>query len=67
VEKLIPSLTHESDGLIFQGAEDPYRPGTFEDLLKWKFAHLNSVDLLLQVDAQVIRYFSFFFIFIVIK
>ena len=42
---LIPKrLCHESDGLIFQGWEDPYVPLTHHDLLKWKYAHLNSVD-----------------------
>lgn len=105
IHDLIPKLSHESDGLIFQGkadssiraedvatasgrvpglgggqdrwisgclpgpalrtalpkeapvlpqagAEDPYVPGTFDDLLKWKFSHLNSVDLLLKVGPK---------------
>jgi len=49
---LIPQLGHTADGLIFQGGKDPYVSGTFNDLLKWKFAHLNSVDLLFKVGQQ---------------
>lgn len=46
--KFIQNLTHESDGLIFQPGDDPYVPATCEELLKWKFASMNSVDFLLQ-------------------
>ena len=35
-----------------QGAEDAYKVGTCEELLKWKFAHLNSVDFLLRVNPS---------------
>lgn len=42
--QFIPNLSHEADGLIFQPWESPYVIGTADDLLKWKFAHLNSVD-----------------------
>ena len=42
--QFIPKLSHEADGLIFQPWESHYVIGTAEDLLKWKFAHLNSVD-----------------------
>lgn len=51
LDKFIPSLSHESDGLILQPADDGYVPGTCHELLKWKFAHLNSVDFKLRVDA----------------
>lgn len=44
----IPQLSHESDGLIFQGWHDKYVARTHEGLLKWKYAHMNSVDFLLQ-------------------
>ena len=49
IEKFIPALSHESDGLIFQPSNAPYVPQTFESLLKWKFPELNSVDFLLRV------------------
>ncbi|KAK9842283.1 hypothetical protein WJX81_004542 [Elliptochloris bilobata] len=51
LEKFIPALCHETDGLIFQGYEDHYKPGTCEELLKWKFAHLNSVDFMFRSTA----------------
>ena len=35
---------HETDGLILQPEEDPYVPGTYDALLKWKYSHMNSVD-----------------------
>lgn len=39
-------LTHESDGLIFQAAQDPYVPFTCQQLLKWKVRrpHLPTLD-----------------------
>ncbi|XP_023637159.1 mRNA-capping enzyme [Capsella rubella] len=56
VEKLlkvtIPSLSHESDGLIFQGWDDPYTPLTDKGLLKWKYAEMNSVDFLFEMDEN---------------
>lgn len=51
LDKFIPALSHESDGLILQPADAGYAPGTCTDLLKWKFAHLNSVDFKLRVDG----------------
>ena len=51
LDDLIPNqLTHESDGLILQPADDGYVPGTCYDLLKWKYAHMNSVDFYLHVS-----------------
>ncbi|XP_020576063.1 mRNA-capping enzyme-like isoform X4 [Phalaenopsis equestris] len=47
----IPSLSHASDGLIFQGWDDPYIPRTHEGLLKWKYAEMNSVDFLFEVQT----------------
>ncbi|VVA96156.1 unnamed protein product [Arabis nemorensis] len=53
VEKIlkatIPSLSHESDGLILQGWDDPYVPRTHKGLLKWKYAEMNSVDFLFEM------------------
>ncbi|CAI9116612.1 OLC1v1017806C1 [Oldenlandia corymbosa var. corymbosa] len=48
--EFIPSLSHPADGLIFQGWDDPYVPRTHEGLLKWKYAEMNSVDFLFEVD-----------------
>lgn len=33
------------------GYEDAYVPGTCQELLKWKFPHMNSVDFRLRWDA----------------
>ena len=55
LDKFIPSLSHESDGLILQpwdGDDSDYQGGTCDVLLKWKFAHLNSVDFLLEMDPS---------------
>lgn len=42
---MIPKqLPHESDGLIFQPALAPYEEGRCQNLFKWKYVHLNSVD-----------------------
>ncbi|KAL8262117.1 hypothetical protein R6Q59_026166 [Mikania micrantha] len=49
LKEFIPRLSHASDGLIFQGWDDPYVPHTHEGLLKWKFPEMNSVDFLLEV------------------
>lgn len=53
IHKFMPLLSHESDGLIFQGAQDPYVPGTCHELLKWKFAHMNSVDFRLRLHPKL--------------
>ena len=44
IVKTIPKLLHECDGFIFQAYEDQYQIGTHEELLKWKYPHMNSVD-----------------------
>jgi mRNA-capping enzyme len=63
VEKLlkntIPSLSHEADGLIFQGWDDPYVPRTHKGLLKWKYAEMNSVDFLYEMGEEEGRGFLF--------
>ena len=50
LDKFIPRLSHESDGLILQPSDERYVTGTFHQLLKWKFAHMNSVDFKLKID-----------------
>lgn len=48
LDHFIPKrVSHESDGLILQpyeGLKSEYIPHTCDEVLKWKFAHLNSVD-----------------------
>lgn len=51
LKSLIPNdLSHEADGLIFQGWDDPYVPRTHEGLLKWKY--MDSVDFLFEVTED---------------
>ncbi|KAK8273319.1 hypothetical protein V6Z12_D11G399900 [Gossypium hirsutum] len=52
LKEFIPRLSHEADGLIFQGWDDPYVPRTHEGLLKWKYARLNSVDFLFEISSD---------------
>ncbi|KAG8504221.1 hypothetical protein CXB51_002535 [Gossypium anomalum] len=52
LKEFIPKLSHEADGLIFQGWDDPYVPRTHEGLLKWKYAQLNSVDFLFKIGSD---------------
>ncbi|KAI3883050.1 hypothetical protein MKW92_009630 [Papaver armeniacum] len=50
LEEVIPKqLSHEADGLIFQGWDDPYVPRADQGLLKWKYPEMNSVDFLFEV------------------
>lgn len=46
---VIPNLPHGNDGLIFTPVEDSYISGTCQRMLKWKPAHLNSVDFRLAI------------------
>nr|XP_016510602.1 PREDICTED: mRNA-capping enzyme-like isoform X5 [Nicotiana tabacum] len=57
LKELIPELSHEADGLIFQGWLDPYVPLTHDGLLKWKYPEMNSVDFLFEVvDSRELLY-----------
>ncbi|CAN1287474.1 mRNA-capping enzyme, partial [Linum perenne] len=51
-KNFIPKLPHETDGLIFQGWDDPYIPKTHDGLLKWKYPEMNSVDFLFEVGPD---------------
>ena len=57
--RIIPSLKHENDGLIFTPVNYPYEIGTCNKLLKWKPAHLNTIDfrLIVQWDSNQRAYF----------
>lgn len=48
LNNFIPMLSHEADGLIFQPYYAVYKSGTFHELLKYKFPHMNSVDFRLK-------------------
>ncbi|KAF9680005.1 hypothetical protein SADUNF_Sadunf06G0075200 [Salix dunnii] len=52
LKEFIPRLSHDADGLIFQGWDDPYVTRTHEGLLKWKYPEMNSVDFLFEVDGD---------------
>lgn len=49
-EKFARTLSHEPDGLIFQPSLDPYKPGTCQDVLKWKPPSLNSIDFKMKIE-----------------
>lgn len=44
LQKIVPRLEHENDGLIFTVDACPYYPGTCPQIYKWKPPHLNSID-----------------------
>ncbi|KAL1194070.1 hypothetical protein V5N11_004115 [Cardamine amara subsp. amara] len=52
LKSFITTLSHEADGLIFQGWDDPYVPKTNEGLLKWKYAEMNSLDFIFEMDEN---------------
>lgn len=49
-KSIIPQLKHGNDGLIFTCVHSPYKPGTDDRLLKWKYPEENSVDFVLSLD-----------------
>ncbi|KAL1821555.1 hypothetical protein ACET3Z_016424 [Daucus carota] len=53
LKEFIPKLPHDADGLIFQRWDERYVPRTCEQLLKWKYVTMNSVDFLFEmVDTR---------------
>lgn len=53
LEKFIPELCHESDGLIFQPKNASYVPNTFDELLKWKYPEMNTIDFALKLQQTL--------------
>jgi len=51
LRKWMPTLTHPSDGLVFQSGVAAYVPHTDERLFKWKFPHMNTVDFMVLQDT----------------
>ncbi|CAJ1438068.1 unnamed protein product, partial [Effrenium voratum] len=49
VTAIAAELPHGTDGLVFTPVMVPYAPGTCPALLKWKPAHMNTVDFKLEV------------------
>jgi mRNA-capping enzyme len=49
LESYMPKLCHETDGLIFNPANEEYMTGQCDNLLKWKPHELNSVDFKLRI------------------
>uniref|UniRef100_A0A1I7RSI2 mRNA-capping enzyme n=1 Tax=Bursaphelenchus xylophilus TaxID=6326 RepID=A0A1I7RSI2_BURXY len=47
--KFQSGMSHEVDGLIFQPYDEPYVPGRFDKLLKWKPPHQQTIDFRLQI------------------
>lgn len=53
LKEFVPKqLSHDADGLIFQGWDDPYIPRTHHGLLKWKYPQMNSVDFLFEIHGH---------------
>ncbi|KAJ2378043.1 Dcp1p-Dcp2p decapping enzyme complex alpha subunit [Coemansia sp. RSA 2607] len=52
MNEVVPHLKHASDGLIFTSVNAPYVAGTCSEVIKWKPANENSVDMLAHVVDQ---------------
>ncbi|XP_059617367.1 mRNA-capping enzyme-like [Phlebotomus argentipes] len=59
--KFCDSLSHGSDGLVFQPKFEPYRSGRYPYVLKWKPPQQNSVDFRLKImhDGRTSRAFLY--------
>ncbi|KAI5186860.1 mRNA guanylyltransferase [Nematocida homosporus] len=58
--KIIPQLTHENDGLIFTCVNHAYVPGACRAYLKWKPAHLNSVDFRMKRSKEIVGLYDLY-------
>eukprot|EP00467_Chlorarachnion_reptans_P011506 CAMPEP_0114487558 /NCGR_PEP_ID=MMETSP0109-20121206/837_1 /TAXON_ID=29199 /ORGANISM="Chlorarachnion reptans, Strain CCCM449" /LENGTH=756 /DNA_ID=CAMNT_0001663845 /DNA_START=1 /DNA_END=2272 /DNA_ORIENTATION=- len=50
LNEMIPSMPHESDGVVVQPWASQYESGTDGSMLKWKYMHLNSIDFRVRID-----------------
>ncbi len=48
MDKVIPTLCHKNDGIIFTKVDCPYYPATCQEILKWKPPEKNTIDCALQ-------------------
>ncbi|KAL2171025.1 hypothetical protein VTG60DRAFT_3873 [Thermothelomyces hinnuleus] len=53
--EVLPSLKHQSDGLIFTCRTSPYQFGTDPHILKWKAPHENTVDFRLKLNFPLVE------------
>ena len=49
MKNIVPKLDHGNDGVIFTLNDWPYYPGTWQHIIKWKPAVMNSVDFSLKL------------------
>lgn len=54
-KKILPSLTHGNDGLIFTCRNTPYKHGTDPHILKWKPPEENTVDCRLKLTFPLVE------------
>eukprot|EP01022_Parablepharisma_sp_SALTPOND_P012470 TRINITY_DN1603_c0_g1_i1.p3 TRINITY_DN1603_c0_g1~~TRINITY_DN1603_c0_g1_i1.p3 ORF type:complete len:516 (+),score=69.92 TRINITY_DN1603_c0_g1_i1:3433-4980(+) len=55
--KVIPTLCHKNDGIVFTKIDCPYYPGTCNEILKWKPPEKNTVDFALVRGENTSRVF----------
>ena len=53
LEKVLPTLHHGNDGLIFTPVDVPYKVGTCRELIKWKPPDQNSIDFMLREERRM--------------
>jgi hypothetical protein len=44
IEEILPTIEHNSDGLVFTPVNEPIRIGTHETMFKWKPLEKNTID-----------------------
>ncbi|KAH8800191.1 mRNA capping enzyme, catalytic domain-containing protein [Xylogone sp. PMI_703] len=54
-ERVLPALTHPTDGIIFTPVRLPYISGMNKALLKWKPRDCTTIDFLLSIDKSIAR------------